>query len=78
MMRRVGMRVVNSYGARLMLRMLWMLRVLLVLLVLGMLCMLMLWMLREMATRFGCERTRRGRGKIVWFSCDLSGGCHAP
>ncbi|GAA2039404.1 hypothetical protein GCM10009757_00380 [Streptomyces cheonanensis] len=37
-----------------------------------------LWMLREMATRFGCERTRRGRGKIVWFSCDLSGGCHAP
>ncbi|MFB4195219.1 ATP-binding protein [Streptomyces carpaticus] len=37
-----------------------------------------LWMLREMATRFGCERTRRGRGKIVWFSCDLSRGCHAP
>ncbi|MGW7294630.1 ATP-binding protein [Streptomyces xiamenensis] len=33
-----------------------------------------LWMLREMATRFGCERTRRGRGKIVWFTCDLSGG----
>ncbi|MEV8114017.1 ATP-binding protein [Streptomyces xiamenensis] len=32
-----------------------------------------LWMLREMAARFGCERTRNQRGKIVWFSCDLAG-----
>ncbi|MGW8848963.1 ATP-binding protein [Streptomyces xiamenensis] len=32
-----------------------------------------LWMLREMATRFGCEHTCHGDGKIVWFSCDLHG-----
>lgn len=32
-----------------------------------------LWLLREMATRFGCERTGHCAGKIVWFSCDLFG-----
>lgn len=32
-----------------------------------------LWMLREMATRFGCEHTFHCDGKIVWFSCDLHG-----
>ncbi|QKV67919.1 ATP-binding protein [Streptomyces harbinensis] len=30
-------------------------------------------MLREMASGFGCEHTRHGDGKIVWFSCDLVG-----
>ncbi len=30
-----------------------------------------LWMLREMADGFGCERTLRCVGKIVWFRCTL-------
>ncbi|MFB4196585.1 ATP-binding protein [Streptomyces carpaticus] len=30
-----------------------------------------LWMLREMACAFGCERTVRCVGKIVWFRCAL-------
>ncbi|MGW3295029.1 ATP-binding protein [Streptomyces xiamenensis] len=30
-----------------------------------------LWMLREMADDFGCERTHRCAGKIVWFRCTL-------
>ncbi|MFE1358486.1 MULTISPECIES: ATP-binding protein [Streptomyces] len=30
-----------------------------------------LWMLREMADGFGCERTLRCVGKIVWFRCAL-------
>ncbi|WP_432744498.1 ATP-binding protein [Streptomyces sp. JH002] len=30
-----------------------------------------LWMLREMACAFGCERTVRCAGKIVWFRCAL-------
>ncbi|MFC9064005.1 ATP-binding protein [Streptomyces harbinensis] len=33
-----------------------------------------LWMLREMADGFGCERTLRCAGKIVWFRCVLPGG----
>lgn len=30
-----------------------------------------LWMLREMASGFGCERTEQRDGKIVWFRCEL-------
>ncbi|MCU4745605.1 MULTISPECIES: ATP-binding protein [unclassified Streptomyces] len=30
-----------------------------------------LWMLREMASGFGCERTEQRNGKIVWFRCEL-------
>ncbi|GAA2050483.1 hypothetical protein GCM10009757_22460 [Streptomyces cheonanensis] len=33
-----------------------------------------LWMLREMADGFGCERTLRCAGKIVWFRCVLPEG----